>query len=105
MKKYRIKKGDQVIVISGTQKGKKGEVLRVVRDSDRVVVAGINLVKRHTRASQTSSGGIVSKEAPMHISNVAHLDPQSGKATKVTYKVVDGRKLRMAKKSNEIIDK
>ena len=76
-KKFKIKKGDQVVVTTGREKGKIGEVVRVLRADDRVLVQGVNLVKRHTRPSQVSAGGIVEKEAPIHISNVAHIDPKS----------------------------
>ena len=104
-KKFKIKKGDRVVVVTGKDKGKSGEVLRVLRDKDRVLVQGVNMVKRHTRPSQTSSGGIVDKEAPVHISNVAHVDPDSSKPTRVGFKVLDdGRKVRFAKRSGEVID-
>ena len=80
--KFKIKKGDQVIVVTGRDKGKKGEVLEVLRSESRVRVQGINMVKRHRRATQTDTGGIISMEAPLHISNVAHIDPDSGTATR-----------------------
>jgi len=101
----KIKKGDRVIVTTGRDNGKKGEVLRVMPDDGRVLVAGVNMIKRHTKQSAREQGGIVSKEAPVHISNVAHVDPKSGEATRVGFKFLgDGRKVRFAKKSGEVID-
>ena len=106
MAKMKIKKGDQVIVITGRDKGKKGEVLMVLPKVNRAVVQGVNIVKRHTRATRTSQGGILDKEAPIHASNIAHIDPTSGKATRVGFKMLeDGRKVRFAKASGELIDK
>ena len=104
-KRFRLRKGDDVLVISGRDKGKTGSILRVIRSEDRVIVDGINMVKRHTRPSQAQPGGIVSKEAPIHISNVALADPKDGSATRVGYKFLeDGRKVRVAKQSGEVID-
>jgi large subunit ribosomal protein L24 len=104
-KKFKLKKGDDVVVVSGRDKGKKGSILRVLREDDRVLVDGVNMVKRHTRPSQAQPGGIVSKEAPIHISNVALADPKDGVATRVGYKFLeDGRKVRFAKQSGEVID-
>lgn len=104
-KKFKIKKGDKVLVTTGRDKGKTGEVLRVLRDDDRVLVQGVNIVKRHTRPTQLSPGGIVEKEAPLHISNVAHIDPKSDQATRVGFRTDDaGRKIRYAKRSGEAID-
>ena len=103
--KFKIKKGDKVVVTTGRDKGKEGEVIRVLREDERVLVQGVNMVKRHTAPSQMSPGGIVEKEAPIHISNVAHLDPKSGKATRTGYKIdKDGRKVRIARRSGEAID-
>jgi large subunit ribosomal protein L24 len=103
--KFKIKKGDKVVVIAGRDKGKKGEVLEVVTSSSRVKVAGVNTVKKHTKASAAGAGGIIQVELPIHISNVAHADPKSGEATKVGFKILkDGKKVRFAKKSNEVID-
>jgi large subunit ribosomal protein L24 len=103
--KFKIKKGDKVVVITGRDKGKSGEVLRVLRDEDRVLVQGVNMVKRHTRQSAGQSGGIVEKEAAIHISNVAHIDPKSSKPTRVGYKMLgDGRKVRFARRSGEVLD-
>lgn len=103
--KLKVKKGDQVIVISGEDKGKVGEVLRAMPKDGKVLVQGVNLVKRHQKPSQTNPGGIVTKEAPINASNVSHVDPKSGKATKVGYKDVDGKKVRFARKSGEVIEK
>ena len=104
-KRFRLRKGDDVVVISGRDKGKTGSILRVIRSEGRVIVDGINMVKRHTRPSQGQPGGIVDKEAPIHISNVALADPKDGSATRVGYKFLgDGRKVRVAKQSGEVID-
>lgn len=105
MPKLKIKKGDQVIVLSGEDKGKTGEVVKSMPKDSKVVVQGINLVKRHTKPSQTTPGGIVTKEAPIDISNVSIVDPKTGKATKIGYKEVNGKKVRVARKSGEVIDK
>ena len=101
--KFKIKKGDKVIVVTGRDKGKQGEVLEVLRAESRVRVQGINMVKRHRRATQTDAGGIVSIEAPLHISNVAHIDPESGKATRVGYDEKDGKKVRIARRSGKTL--
>ena len=101
----KIKKGDRVIVTTGRDKGKKGEVLKIFPKDDRALVAGVNMVKRHQRQSQTQQGGIVNKESTIHLSNLAHVDPKSGAATRVGFKTLnDGRKVRFAKKSGEVID-
>ena len=101
----RIRKGDRVVMTTGRDKGKKGEVLRVYPKEQRALVTGVNIVKRHQRQSAQSQGGIVSKEASVHLSNLAHVDPKSGEATRVGFKILgDGRKVRFAKKSGEIID-
>ena len=105
MPKLKIKKGDQVVILSGDDKGKTGEVLKAMPKENKVVVQGVNLVKRHTKPSQTNPGGIVTKEAPINVSNVAIVDPKTGKATKIGYKEVDGKKVRVARKSGEVIDK
>ena len=100
-----IRKGDQVVVISGSDKGKKGSVLKVFPKEDRALVQGVNLVKRHQRQTQRQQAGIVTKEAPIHLSNIAHADPKTGKATRIGLKTLgDGRKVRFAKKSGEVID-
>lgn len=101
----RIRKGDNVAVITGRDKGKSGSVLRVLQDDERLIVQGVNLVKRHTRASQTQAGGIVEKEASIHVSNVSLVDPDGGEPTRVGFRFLeDGRKVRYAKRSGEIID-
>jgi len=104
-RKFKIKKGDKVIAIAGKDKGKTGEVLRVLRKEERVLVQGLNMVKRHQRPSQTSPGGIMDKEASIHVSNVALIDPKSSQATRVGIKEVEGgRKVRIARRSGEMID-
>jgi large subunit ribosomal protein L24 len=101
----RIRKGDRVLVTAGRDKGKKGEVLKVFPKEARALVSGVNMVKRHQRQTQTQASGIVSKESPIHLSNIAHVDPKSGGATRIGLKVLgDGRKVRFAKKSGEVID-
>jgi large subunit ribosomal protein L24 len=101
----KIKKGDRVVVTTGRDKGKKGEVLKVFPKEARALVTGVNLVKRHQRQSAKAQGGIVSKEAAIHLSNLAHVDPKSGDATRIGFKILgDGRKVRFAKKSGEVID-
>jgi large subunit ribosomal protein L24 len=103
--KFKIRKGDKVVVITGRDKGKTGEVLRVLREESRVLVQGINMVKRHMKPSPANPGGIVDKEAPLHISNVAHVDPKTQKPTRVGFKVLEGgRKVRIARRSGEAID-
>jgi large subunit ribosomal protein L24 len=102
----KVKKGDQVVVIAGKDKGKRGEVLRVIPDEGRLVVQGVNVVTKHTRPSMTSQGGLVKKEATIHVSNVAHVDPTSKEPTRVGFKVLeDGTKVRIARKSGEQIDR
>ncbi|MBQ8671226.1 MAG: 50S ribosomal protein L24 [Alphaproteobacteria bacterium] len=98
----KIKKNDTVIILSGDDKGKTGVVKQAMPKENKVIVEGINMVKRHTKPSQNNPGGIVSKEAAIHTSNVAIY--KDGKATKVGYKVVDGKKVRVARKSGEVID-
>ena len=106
MPKLKIKKGDNVVVISGRDKGKQGEVLRVFPAESRLVVQGVHIARRHTRQRMGDPGGIVEKEATIHISNVAHVDPSSGKPTRVGYKILnDGRKVRFARRSGEVLDK
>ena len=104
--KLKIKKGDTVIVITGRDKGKTGEVLRVFPDDARVIVQGVNVAKRHTRPRMGDPGGIVEKELTIDISNVAHIDPRSSKPTRIGYKHLDdGRKVRFARRSGEVIDR
>jgi len=100
----KIKKGDTVIVLTGRDKGKTGQVTQVLPKEDRVVVEGVNVVKRHQRPNQQAQGGIIEKSASIHVSNVALTDPKSGEATRVGFKVEDGKKVRVAKKSGEVID-
>ena len=101
----KIKKGDRVIVTTGRDKGKKGEVLKMFPTEERALVSGVNVVKRHQRQTQRVQGGIVSKESPIHLSNLAHVDPKSGAATKIGFKKLgDGRTVRFARKSGEVID-
>ncbi|TQI72598.1 LSU ribosomal protein L24P [Bosea sp. AK1] len=101
----KIKKGDKVVVLAGRDKGKSGEVLQVLPKDGRAVVRGINLVKRHTKQSAQSEGGIISKEATIDLSNIAVADPKDGQATRVGFKVLDdGRKVRFAKRSGDLID-
>ena len=103
--KMKIKKGDTVIVNTGKDKGKKGEVLKTLLSKSRVVVQGVNVVKKHTKPTQTSAGGIIEKELSIHISNVAIADPKDDKPTRVGYKTLKGgKKVRVAKRSGETID-
>lgn len=105
MIKMKVKKGDKVVVITGKDKGKTGEVIRSMPKDNKLLVRGVNVVKRHTRPSQTSAGGIVEKEAPIDVSNVALIDPKDNKPTRVGFKIMeDGRKVRVAKKSGTVID-
>ena len=100
----KIKKGDKVVILAGKDRGAEGEVLQVMPKADRVVVRGVNLVKKHQRQTQTEQGGIISKEASLHISNVAMRDPSSGKPTRVGFKMEGDKKVRFAKGSGEVID-
>ena len=104
-KKFKIKKGDKVVILTGKDKGKTGEILRVDRSSNRAVVDGANMIRRHTKPSQTNPGGIVDREASSHISNLALADPKDDAPTRVGYKfLADGRKVRFARRSGEVID-
>jgi large subunit ribosomal protein L24 len=99
----KIKKGDRVVVTTGRDKGKKGEVIKMM--DTRALVSGVNMMKRHTKQTQREQGGIVSKEAAIQLSNLAHVDPKDGSATKIGWKKLnDGRMVRFAKKSGEVID-
>jgi large subunit ribosomal protein L24 len=101
----KIKKGDKVVVLAGRDKGRSGEVLQVFPKLDRAVVNGVNTVKRHQRQTAQQEGGIISKAAPIHLSNLALADPKDGKPTRVGFKNLDdGRKVRVAKRSGEVID-
>ena len=104
MKKIHIKKGDTVYVNAGNDKGKTGKVLEVIVDRDRAVVEGVNIVSKHTKPNSAHpQGGIIKQEASVHISNLNLIDPKSGKATKINYKIQNGKKVRYAKKSGEEI--
>jgi large subunit ribosomal protein L24 len=101
----KIKKGDKVVVITGRDKGRSGEVVKVMPTDEKALVRGINVVKRHQRQTQTQEGGIISKEAAIHLSNLAVADPKDGKPTRVGFKKLeDGRKVRFAKRSGDLID-
>ena len=100
----KLKKGDKVVVLAGKDKGKEGEILSVMPKENRAVVQGVNMVIRHTRQSQTTQGGRIPKEASIDLSNLAMVDPKDGGATRVGFKMVDGQKVRYAKKSGEVID-
>ena len=103
--KLKIKKGDKVTVTTGKDKGKQGEVVRMIPTENRAVVRGVNLAKRHTKQTAAQEGGIVSKEMPIQVSNLALRDPKDGKPTRVGYKLLaDGKKVRVAKRSGEVID-
>ncbi len=103
--KLKVKKGDKVTVITGRDKGKTGEILRVEPKRGRVLVQGVNMIKRHQGPTQTNPGGIIEKEASLHVSNVAHIDPKSNQPTRVGYRTDSGgRKVRFAKRSGELID-
>ena len=101
----KIKKGDKVVLLTGRDKGRSGEVVRVMPTEERAIVRGVNMVRRHQRQTQTQEGGIISKEASVHLSNLAVADPKDGKPTRVAFKILDaGRKVRVAKRSGETID-
>lgn len=103
--KLKIRKGDKVVVITGKDKGKQGEVVRVFPSENRAVVQGVNMVRRHTRQTAAQEGGIIPKEMPIQISNLALRDPKDGKPTRVGYKfLADGKKVRFARRSGEVID-
>ena len=104
MIKLKIKTGDSVVVIAGEHKGQKGKILNVDREKNRAIVEGINLISKHTKPSaQNPQGGIIKKEAPIHISNLSLLDPTTGEPTKVGYEVRDGKKVRVSKKSKQVL--
>ena len=105
MPKLKIKKGDTVVMMTGRDKGKSGEVVSVMPKELRAVVRGINVVKKHQKQSASQEGGIISKELPVHLSNLALRDPKDGKPTRVGFKFLeDGRKVRFAKRSGDLID-
>ncbi|MBL4599101.1 MAG: 50S ribosomal protein L24 [Rhizobiaceae bacterium] len=102
---FKIKKGDTVIVLTGKDKGRTGEVTQMLTGKGKAIVSGINMVKRHTKQTQTQEGGILAKEAAIQLSNLSLVDPKDGKATRVGFKTLDdGRKVRVAKRSGEVID-
>ncbi len=104
MVKLKIKSGDNVVVTAGDHKGSEGRVMLVIRDKNKAIVEGVNMVSKHEKPSANNpQGGIVEKEAPIHISNLSLIDPKSGEATRVGYKIEDGKKLRFSKKSNQVI--
>lgn len=106
MVKLKIRKGDFIIVTTGKDKGKKGEVIKVFPTDNKVIVKDVNLATKHTKPTRTSEGGIIKKEMPINISNVAIVDPVSGKATKVGFKILEnGKKVRLAKSSGQVLDK
>jgi len=101
----KVRKGDRVVVTAGRDKGKSGEVLRVYASEERVLVTGVNVVKRHQRQTAKAQGGIVSKESPIHLSKISHVDPKTGSPTRIGFKILgDGRRVRFAKKSGEVLD-
>ncbi len=100
----KIRKGDKVVILTGKDKGRTGEVIQVMPKEDRAVVRGVNMVKRHQRQSQNQEAGIITKEAPIHLSNIAIADPKDGKPTRVGFKVDGDKKVRVAKRSGEVID-
>ncbi len=103
--KLKIKKGDRVVVLTGKDKGKTGDVLAVIPKDNRALVSGVNVARRHQKQTAGQEGGIVSKEMSIHVSNLAHIDPKDGKATRVGYKKLDdGKKVRVARRSGEVID-
>ena len=105
MAKLKIRKGDFVVLRTGKDKGKGGEVLKVMPKENKVLVQGVNMIKRHQKQTPQQDGGIITREAPVHISNLALEDPQDGKPTRVGYKILkDGRKVRFARRSGEVID-
>ena len=100
----KIKKGDKVVVLTGRSKGQTGEVLGVMPSDNLALVQGVNMVKRHQRPTQVSQGGIIEKEAPIHLSNIAMIDPKDNKATRVGFKTISGKKVRVAKRSGEALE-
>ncbi len=102
--KLKVKKGDKVVVITGRDKGKSGEIVKVLREENRVVVQGVNVAQRHQKQSMSQEGGIVRKELPIHVSNVALIDPKTEKPTRVGYKMDGERKIRVARRSGEALD-
>jgi large subunit ribosomal protein L24 len=105
MAKLKIKKGDNVVVLAGRDKGAKGKVVKVFPSENRAVVEGVNIARKHQKQTANQEGGIISREAPIHVSNLSIQDPKDGSPTRVGYKILDdGRKVRFAKRSGEVID-
>ena len=101
----KLRKGDKVVVLAGKDKGKSGDVLKMLPKENRAVVSGVNVARKHMKQTAAQEGGIVNKELSIHVSNLAHIDPKDGKATRVGFKVLDdGKKVRVAKRSGEVID-
>jgi large subunit ribosomal protein L24 len=101
----KLRKGDQVMVLAGKDKGRTGEIIRMMPKEDRALVRGVNMVSRHQRQTASEEAGIIQKEAPIQVSNLAYVDPKDGKATRIGFKMTDdGRKVRVAKRSGEVID-
>ena len=101
----KMRKGDQVVVLAGKDKGRTGEVIQMMPKEGKALVRGVNMVRRHQRQTATAEAGIVNKEAPIQVSNLALADPKDGKATRIGFKTMDdGRKVRVAKRSGEVID-
>ena len=101
----KVKKGDMVVILTGRDKGRSGEVIQVMPKEDRALVRGVNLVKKHQKQTQNQEGGIISKEAAIHLSNIAIADPKDGQPTRVGFRILDdGRKVRFAKRSGDLID-
>ncbi|HEV7417771.1 50S ribosomal protein L24 [Tianweitania sediminis] len=100
----KIRKGDKVVVLSGKDKGRSGEVLQVMPKDDKALVRGVNIVRKHQKQTQAQEGGIISKEAPIHLSNIALADPKDGKPTRVGFDVRDGKKVRISKRSGDVIN-
>jgi large subunit ribosomal protein L24 len=105
MAKQKLKKGDRVIVLTGRDKGKKGEILKMLPATDRAIVQGVNIARRHQKQSAQQEGGIIAREASIHVSNLAFEDPRDAKPTRIGFKTLeDGRKVRVARRSGEVID-
>lgn len=104
MTKLKVKKGDKVVVLTGKDKGKTGEIKKVMPDDNKVIVQGVNVQTKHRKPSAAGAGGLDKIEAPIHVSNVALVDPKTSKATRVGYKMVGDRKVRVARRSGEVID-
>ncbi len=105
MAKQKLKKGDRVIVLAGRDKGKRGEILKMLPAEDRAIVQGVNVIRRHQKQSASQEGGIIAREAAIHVSNLAYVDPKDDKPTRIGFKTLeDGRKVRVARRSGEVID-